>query len=245
MSVRSATCAAATLAGLLAAAVALPATAADINTLNRLSQAQFRLLSEDLAAALSYKALIPAEPLGITGFDLGVAITGTDLKNSQLLSLAANNDDVPSLLPLATLRAHKGLPFNIDVGASYTQVPDSNIKLWGGEVRWAVLEGSTVMPAVALRGSYSSTSGIDQLKLRTSGVDVSVSKGFVMFTPYAGIGQVWVKSTPQGIAALREESFNATRVFAGVNVNLGVNLAFEVDNTGGVTSYGAKVGLRF
>jgi len=34
-------------------------------------------------------------------------------------------------------------------------------------------------------------------------------------------------------------------VFAGVNINLGVNLALEVDNTGGINTYGVKLGARF
>lgn len=234
---------AATLAGMsLLPAVA---RAADINSINLLTQQQFRLLSEDLGATLSFKPLIPAEPMGITGFDIGAAVTGTDLKNATLLSLASSGQSVKTLMPVASLRAHKGLPWGIDLGASYVQVPDSNIKLWGGELRWALLEGSTALPAIALRGSFSSTSGIDQLKMQTAGADISISKGILMFTPYAGVGQVWVKSTPQGVPSLSEESFTQTKVFAGVNVNLGVNFAVEVDTTGGITSYGVKVGLRF
>ncbi len=73
-----------------------------------------------------------------------------------------------------------------------------------------------------------------------------------MFTPYGGIGQVWTKSTPQGVPVLQEESFTQTKYYVGVNIFLGVNFAFEVDSTGGIvdstggiTSYGAKVGLRF
>lgn len=235
------------IAAMLAGASLLPtaARAADINSINLLTQQQFRLLSEDLGAALSFKPLIPAEPLGITGFDIGAAVTATDLKNAVLLSLASSGQSVDTLMPVPSLRAHKGLPFGIDLGATYMQVPDSNIKLWGGELRWAVLEGSTALPAIALRGSFSTTSGIDQLKMQTAGADISISKGILIFTPYAGVGQVWVKSTPQGVPGLTEESFTQTKIFAGVNINLGVNLAFEVDSTGGITSYGAKIGVRF
>jgi hypothetical protein len=223
----------------------LPAAAADITTIGNLTQSQFRLLSEDLGAALSYKPLIPAEPLGVPGFDIGVAVTGTDLKNPLLLSLASGGQSVDTLMPVASLRGHVGLPFGIDLGAVYSQVPDTNIEFWGGELRWAFIEGSTTLPAIALRGSYTGTSGIDQLKVETAGVDLSISKGIAMFTPYAGIGQVWVKSTPQGVPSLQEESFSQTKYYAGVNIFLGVNFAFEVDSTGGITSYGAKVGLRF
>src|SRR6266705_2606106 len=55
--------------------VSLPVVAGDINNIKALSQPNFRLLSEDLGAALSYKPLTPTAPLGITGFDLGIAAT--------------------------------------------------------------------------------------------------------------------------------------------------------------------------
>ena len=223
----------------------LSATAADINSIGNLTQTQFRLLSEDLGAALSYKPLIPSEPLGVPGFDIGAAVTGTDLKNPLFLSIASSGQAVDTTMLVATLRGHVGLPFGIDVGAAYSQVPDTNIEFWGGELRWAFMAGSTALPAVALRASYTGTSGIDQLKVTTAGADISISKGIAMFTPYAGIGQVWVKSTPQGVPSLTEESFSQTKYYAGVNVFLGVNFAFEVDSTGDIVTYGAKVGIRF
>lgn len=233
---------------MLAAGIACgaSASAADINTLQLLSQAEFRGLSEDLGAALSFKPLIPSEALGLTGFDVGIAVTGTKLQNRAAFQTAAGGANVPATLPVPTLRVHKGLPLNIDVGATYATVPSSNVRVIGGELRWAVLPGSTLVPAVALRASMTRLSGVDQLKFGTTGFDVSVSKGFAMFTPYAGVGTVRVKSDAQGSATQATESFSQGRVFAGVNVSLGlVNLAFEGDKTGDATSYGMKFGLRF
>ena len=222
------------------------AAAAEINSLQLLSQAEFRGLSEDLGAALSFKPLIPAEPLGLTGFDLGIAVTGTKLQNHAAFEKAAGGASVPGTLPVPTLRVHKGLPLNLDIGVSYAAVPSSNVRVVGGELRWAVLAGSTLTPAVALRASVSSLSGVDQLKLRTTGFDVSVSKGFAMLTPYAGIGTVRVKSEASAAANKAIESFSETKVFAGLNLNFGLtNLAFEGDRTGAATSYGMKFGFRF
>lgn len=229
------------------AAVALAPLAAhayDINTLGALTQREFLLLSEDMAAALSFKPIIPAEASGITGFDLGVAVTGTTLKNAVLLSKASSGESVPKTLPIATVRAHKGLPFDFDVGVSYSAVPDTDIRLWGGELRYAILPGSTLVPAVAIRASASRLDGIEQWKFKTYGADVSVSKGFAIFTPYAGVGQVWAVSTPN-VPGLTEEKFNQTKAFVGVNINVGVNFAFEYDNTGGINSYSAKFGFRW
>src|SRR5467141_4619232 len=95
-------------------AVSLPAVAGDINNIQALSQPNFRLLSEDLGAALSYKPLTPTAPLGLTGFDVGVAVTATSIKNSAVLQKAGAGDH--STLPVPSLRVHKGLPLGVDVG---------------------------------------------------------------------------------------------------------------------------------
>jgi hypothetical protein len=233
-------------AAALLAAAAAPTFAADIDSIQLLSQNEFRLLSEDLGAALSFKPLIPSEALGITGFDLGVAVTGTKLKNDAILKKASSGGDVPSVLPVPTLRLHKGLPLNLDVGVAFSQVPGTNIRYTGGELRWAILPGSTLTPAVAIRGTLTRLTGVDQLDFDTKSLDISISKGFANVTPYGGIGQVWVKSTPKGVPGLRGEDFTQTKVFGGVNVNLGLaNLAFEADSTGGTTTVGAKLGFRF
>jgi hypothetical protein len=222
------------------------AGAAEINTLNLLNQAEFKGLSEDLGAALSFKPLIPAESMGITGFDIGLAVTATTLKNRNAWIKAAGGADIPATLPVPTLRVHKGLPFDIDIGASYANVPTTGISVIGGELRWAALAGSTLTPAVALRLSATSMTGVDQLKVRTTGIDVSISKGFTFFTPYAGIGSVSVKTTPSGAPLLTGESLNLGKVFVGANINLGLmNLAIEGDKTGKANSFGAKLGVRF
>ena len=226
--------------------VSLPAQAVDLDLLNLfVTQGDFRLLSEDLGAALSYKPLSPGEPLGITGFDIGVEVTATKLENSENYANAFTGSP-PDTLYLPKLHIHKGLPFGFDIGASYSAVPDSNIKVWGVEVRYAILKGSTTLPALAVRGSYSALDGVDALKLNTTGVDLSISKGFAIFTPYAGIGRVWVTSTPDPATTLSEEEFDLGKVFLGVNMNLAVvNIAIEADKTGEATSYGAKLGWRF
>jgi hypothetical protein len=232
------------LACIAASLVSLPAFASDVTIRNLTTQAEFRALSEDLGAALSYKPLTPAAPLGITGFDMGIAATATKLENSAVLAKAGGGNHSSVITP--TLRLNKGLPFDIDVGAMYGAIPGTNIRLVGGELRYALLSGGVAMPAIGLRGSYTKLTGVDQLEFNTRGVDVSISKGFAMITPYAGVGKVWVSGTPDGATGLAKESFSLNKGFAGVNMNFGVtNLALEGDRTGRATSYGVKIGFRF
>jgi hypothetical protein len=222
-----------------------PAQAANLDNIGALNQSQFLQLSEDLGAALSYKPLQPSEPLGVLGFDVGIAATVTNLENSASYANAFTGD-VPSSLVVPTLRASIGLPLSFDVGVSYGAVPDSNIELWGAELRYAFIEGGIATPALAMRASYTALAGVDQLKFNTTAVDLSISKGFTLFTPYAGIGYVWVQSSPQGVASPTSEEFSMNKYFVGLNMNFVLmNVAVEADKTGDATSYGAKFGWRF
>lgn len=230
------------LAAIMASA-AFSAQAADLDNLSALGQAQFRLLSEDLTGALSYKAVAPGEPLGITGFDLGVEITGTKMQSADAWKTATGSN--VSTLPIPKIHAHKGLPFNIDVGAFYTAVPNSNIKVYGGELRYAILEGGIASPSLSVRGAMSKMTGVDQLDFDTKSTEITLSKGFLMFTPYIGAGRVWANSDPHA-GILKAEKINVNKLFVGTNISLGlVNLALEADKTGENASYSAKFGLRW
>lgn len=225
-----------------ALAIAQPALAGNITIGNLGSQTDFRNVSEDLGSALSYKGVVPAESMGITGFDLGLEVTQTDLAKSAALWNTLTGSDF-SKLYIPKLHVTKGLPLNIDIGAFYSAVPTTDIKFYGGELRWAFMEGSTVMPAVAVRGALTKLSGVNQLSLDTKSLDVSISKGFAMLTPYAGVGQVWTNSSSELFA---KESFTQSKLFAGANLNLGMtNLALEFDKTGSAKSTSFKLGFRF
>ena len=95
-------------------------------------------------------------------------------------------------------------------------------------------------------GSLTKLRGVDQLELDTRGLDLSISKGFAVFTPYAGIGQVWVESDPRGVAGLQKEEFKLGKAFIGLGFKLALfNINLEADKTGDVEGYSVKLGLRF
>jgi len=235
-------------AAIAALSIAPPSFAADnIDNLGALAQTEFKALSQDLGAALSYKAVSPAEPLGLTGFDIGLEVTGTKLNHSDIWDKASSGS-APSTVPVPKLHVIKGLPLNFDVGAVYTKIPTTNISLLGGELRYAILEGGVASPALAVRGTFTKLSGVDQLDFSTKGLELSVSKGFAMLTPYAGVGEVWVDSKPKANAAtvLNKESFQQTKYFVGANINLGLlNIDLDYDNTDSTNSYTVKLGWRF
>ncbi len=231
-----------------ATAVSIAHAGNKLDQIDDLGQSQFEVLSEDLGSALAYRSVSPAEPLGITGFDIGMSITAVQLEGTQAWETAVGDSDFSSTLYVPKIHAVKGLPLGIDVGAFYTSVPSTNIKLWGAEVKYAIWEGGVVTPALSIRGSYTTLSGVDQLSFSTAGLDLSISKGFTLLTPYAGIGIQRVDSRPEADAAvvLDDEKFTQNRLFAGMNINLGLlNTALELDKTGDASSYSLKLGFRF
>jgi len=226
--------------------LAAQANAADnIDSITGMAQTAFRSFSEDLSAATSYKALIPAESMGITGFDVGVEVSATSLANKAEFNTACGGCGADKII-IPKVHVHKGLLLGMDVGLMMASVPNSNIKLTGAEFRYAIVEGGMALPAVAARLTYSKLDGVSELDMNTTGLELSVSKGFAMVTPYAGIGQNWVKSTPASSTGLSSEDYTQTKTYVGVNVNLGLmNLAFETDKTGDSSTVSAKFGFRF
>lgn len=211
---------AAAIAAALAFAIS-PAVAADINFTTPISQSGFESLTKEAGAALGYRNMAPAEPLGITGFDIGVEVSAISIdENSQYWSAAFGND-APTYLVVPKIRARKGLPFGIDIGAMYSYVPDSNVKLFGAELSKSIMEGGAALPAIGVRGTFTKMTGVDDMGLRTYGADASISKGFLFFTPYAGAGMLWIKSEAKGyLKAIGRTDVSTTvpRYFGGLKI---------------------------
>jgi len=208
----------------LALLVGTQAMARDIDFVRGINQDSFKELSKEAGAAIGFKNMAPAEPLGITGFDAGVEVSAVNIKSDSDYWNAAFGNDAPSYLLLPKLRVRKGLPFGIDVGAMYSYVPDSNIKLYGVEVSKAILDGTMATPALGIRGTYTKLAGVGDLDLQTAGIDASISKGILFLTPYAGAGLVWIDSTPKGDLktfnpTLKSESLWQPRYFVGLKIS--------------------------
>lgn len=230
-----------TLALAALAALAFPAAASDFERVQTLSQAEFGKLAQDFTAVASYKSIAPAEPLGVIGFDIGAAVSATRLDNAAVWEKAGFEH---ATVYMPTVRLQKGLPLNIDIGATLTAVPDSDIKLYGAEIKYAFVSGNVALPALALRAAATRLSGVDEFDLDTRSVELTVSKGFLMLTPYAGAGKVWGSLTP-GAGRLAKEKPEGTKVFAGFNLNLGIaNMAAEVDRIEGNQTVSVKLGFR-
>ena len=182
------------------------------------SQAEFDSFSQQVGTLITYRAMAPAEPGGLLGFDVSLAASGVKI-DSALWDLVIQNENVTSdYIAVPSLRARLGLPLSFDVGASYSVVPGTDVQVLGGELQWALWDGSVAKPALAFRGHYSKLFGVNDLEQTSYGADVVLSKGFAMFTPYIGIGAVAMEGKYTGPLALGLDTYSDTspRYFGGL-----------------------------
>ena len=235
--------------GLLLASSSPVFAAKDIELPLGYAQAEFEDLSRQVGLAISYTPLAPAAPLGLLGFDIGVAFTVVSIdSNEAYWKNAIGGASPPSILVFPKLHAQKGLPLGFDVGLIFAKAPGTNIGLIGGELKWAILKGTLATPAVAIRGSHTKLTGVDDLDIKVSGVDISISKGFAMLTPYAGVGKVWISSeetsdliTPD----LDKVSLSETKSFIGIKLSLFVMSFVAEAGFSDVPSYSGRINLSF
>jgi hypothetical protein len=234
------------------------ASAADISFGTGVSQDDFKKLVKDTGAALSYKNVAPAEPLGLLGFDVGLEAVGLSIGGTSWWD-AATGGKGSDFVVVPKLRARKGLPFSIDVGAMYSAIPNSNVQLFGAELAYALMDGGVALPAIGLRATYTKLLGVSELDVQTAGVDATISKGFVILTPYAGIGALYTQGKAKGkiltdpifIAvnggkALEAEKLWSARYYGGVKLSpiplFGITGEVEYS---GVMTYSLKAAISF
>ena len=242
------------IAVLLVLVLSVPALAkTEITLPPTFDQAAFKGLSRDLGLAISYIPLAPAEPLGgvLPHVDAGVEVTMVKLDTTQTYWKAIETyigKNIPDNVPFPKFHIQVGLPVvPIDLGYVYASDQTTNMKYMGGEVKWAVLKGGVATPAIAIRGAYTKLSGITDLDISTRSLDLSISKGFLMFTPYAGYGMVWIESKENSpLVTLKDENLSEGKGFVGMKITFFPLLNFVVEaDFAKVSSYSARLNLHF
>jgi hypothetical protein len=199
------------------------------------SQAQFDALMDEFGVITSYRAVAPAAPLGIIGFDLSLeATSGTYEGNSVILP---------------KIKFQKGLIAGLDVAGYYSagSIPgeSASATAYGAAITYAILKGGVASPAWNVRGSYTSLEIPNVVSTTTTGIDTSISKGFGPVTPYVGVGTFMLNGTDLTGNFFNKYDATKTRYYYGVSLDmLAFNLTFEGDNTDGTNSYSAKIGFR-
>ncbi|HWP34328.1 MAG TPA: hypothetical protein VNM66_01900 [Thermodesulfobacteriota bacterium] len=241
----------------LGGAAAASAADNDIAFSPGMQQGLFRDFAAELGLGIAAYQARPAEALGFgvwPGLDVGVEVTAVNINDDRLYwQLALQGNDPPSYLPVPKAHLTVGLPLGLDLGALYSAVPSSNIRLWGAEAKWALLRGNVALPAIAVRGSFTSLEGVDELDMTTRALDASISKGVGPLTPYVGAGRVWIVAEPKGTAAapppsglgLAEVHPAEDRLFAGFRLSLAFLSLVAEGSWSRVPAYTLRLNLSF
>ncbi|MEF3254575.1 MAG: hypothetical protein K6348_03280 [Deferribacterales bacterium] len=222
--------------------------AADIKFQPGYTQEMFKSLTKEFGVALAFNPMSPAEPHGITGFDISAEVTFTTVNDDKnYWKMIFEDNDSIAAIPVPRLHVIKGLPFNIDVGAMYSKIPGTDVQLWGLELKYAILAGTPITPALAIRGAFSKLEGVDELNFNTQQVDLMISKGILFLTPYAGVTALRVNASEKSnLVSLDDVHETIYRAFAGVSITPLPLLNFTVEGSvGNVSQIGIKFGLKW
>jgi len=135
-------------------------------------------IAEAFGDVVTFPNVGTAVPTGLPGFEVLVVAGGPQVDTGSGWWQYVDARTVGGVLYGQRLILRKGLPQTGQVAGE---------KFWGGEVRWAFIEGGTVSPALALRGSYSQLSGAP-FGCEVAEVQFVISKGFAVVSPYGGLG---------------------------------------------------------
>lgn len=191
----------------------------------------------------------PARASGFLGFDFGVAATAVpiDTKAAYWTNSVTNTKlEQNGYLGVPRLIASKGFGGST---ISATYAARSDIKMYGGSLDIPIMRGGVATPEVALRGSYSTLTGIDAFKMKTYGLEAFISKGFGPVMPYGAIGRQRDNASGSVTVATVTRSLSdrssVTRYTAGVRLSLLLPKITVEATKAEVTSYAAKISFGF
>ncbi len=167
------------------------------------ANANFRVFARQFAAALTSVNLAPSETLGHSGFAFNAELSAVFFGN-QTVELPVEGKDFRGPLLIPSIHVRKGLPFSFELGARGAWIEKSRMAAGTLELKWAVNEGFTYLPDIAVRGNVTKLLNSRDFDLTAGGLDLSVGKqfaigGMVTITPYVGWNLVFVGASTGNI----------------------------------------------
>ncbi len=195
------------------------ASTLDLKFQGDLTEDDYRTIVFPIVNPLRHMFVNSAAPTGLTGFDVGLAVTGFQVpKEARDTADEAVGGDagLPTFFAVPRITAQKGIPFGIDFGLNVALIPSTDILLVGGGLQWAFLDGPFPIPSAAIRLGHSQLLGLDELEAQSTTAVALLSFGLPpgvnLIKPYAGGGLSWVSAksvfTVSGSDSLSQTSVN-------------------------------------
>ena len=217
-----------------------------------LTQVEFQEFTAELGSVLRFRQLGDVAPLGKGHFDIGVQYANTRIDDSKgawnnTMSHPTADHYLGRSIQFPRIVARMGVSDRVDIGAWGGVDPNANYGIVGIDTKIALIRQGPSRPVtVAIRPSVTSLVGPDEVWVGNSSFDISVSRAFGPWSPYAGIGA----SSSLGIerskdVTLENASAGATLSYAGLSYRWrAFVLSAEAENAE-LTSYGFRVSTRF
>ncbi len=153
------------------------------------ANANFRILSNQLAAAISSFNGAPPETLGHSGFNIAFEYQVAQVDNNRRYWPTVGESTPYLLMP--SLHVRKGLGFSVEIGTRISYLQSTRMAAATVELKWALNEGFKYFPDLGVRGYGTHLFGSRDFNLTTAGLDVGIGHqfgigGMVTLTPYAG-----------------------------------------------------------
>lgn len=216
-----------------------------------LTQSQFHKFTREAAQVFTFKLMSPAEPLGARKFQFGIDYSITRINDADpawnnTFSHPHETHYLGDRLAFPKLFARMGVSNRIDVGLYFTKNPEANYGFMGGELKYAVFKESEKPVAMAVRTTYATLLGVEDLNFHLLGVDVSASKKIGMLAPYVGIGANLgraIETTSK--VNLDNETVLTPRGIIGAGLSLSfLSLTAEMD-VAAVSTFSLRTGFKF
>lgn len=198
-------------------------SAGDAATLAGDARVRFARLSSDLALAFSAPLAQPGSTTGYSGFAFGLEATYAQVHHGVVGAAVAGpggpipaadywvtREMKPNELFIPSLHVRKAFPLSFELGGRFMYLSQSSY--YGAQIegKWALLEGFTLLPDVAVRGAYTIVLGQRDLRLHTTEFDAVVSKRFGVnavssLTPYLA-GRFTMMGASTDVMAFQPES---------------------------------------
>ncbi|MCB9793461.1 MAG: hypothetical protein H6741_12130 [Alphaproteobacteria bacterium] len=184
--------------------------------------ADYETVIRELGVAIANKPIMPAETLGVNGFEVGmsstIAFTSTQEPEygepGPWGAVQSNEDPTPALV-IPRIEVRKGLPGSIDVGGQLGWVALSRQSVFGGYGRFAPLEGYRQAPDVSFQLGYTGYVGNDQLEMGVMDFSTTISYNLAFgrykdvntasFSPFIGFGRLYMHAEPRLDPDLQDE----------------------------------------
>jgi hypothetical protein len=176
-------------------------------------RSNFRSLMSELGVVLAPRIPMPADTIGFAGFSVSGELGLARISNNKSFwnGVSAVSPQAPnSARPDATLTTvgvflRKGIWFpapSFELGGGVVNLLDSQMLSWQGYAKVALNEGfhDLPFPSLAVRAAVSYLTGTDQVSLKTSSIDVLMSKAFgvlktVRIEPFGGWSLLLIKAS--------------------------------------------------